>query len=706
MRWVSLTVLAFLVASNAVSAGVSPGGLRGLIETLDAGNDGTGTLTLGFHGLYRSQKLTLLNEQERYHQGQFRLSVTYALATYVEFGAFVPYHMTYLSGRGDVDSDANDFESGFGDLETRAKLTIPFGPNEAIRLGGMGFYRFTTGDEDKGYGSDDPVMGGMGLLTFDLADIPGTAPIRLHANAGVEKYKDVEPADGLPSIEDNDILRLSAAVEFPTPAMSFFLEWSTDQLFEQGDLGFSDSPMRLTPGVRFGGQGESYLDIGVRIGLNGDDALYKAPDWELVVSLGTPSLMATRDRDGDGVADEHDLCPDTPSGAIVDANGCPTDSDLDGVYDGLDRCPGTPRGAIVDIWGCPTDSDGDGVPDGMDKCPDSPPGALVDRTGCPQDSDGDGVPDGMDRCPDTPRGARVDEFGCSEDSDGDGVPDGIDKCPETPPNAPVDRSGCPLDSDGDGVPDGIDKCPETRPNTVVDERGCPIDEDSDGVPDGVDRCPGTPYGVKVDGFGCPLDSDGDGVYDGLDRCPDTPYGVKVAANGCPLDEDKDGVPDGLDLCPDTPYGAVVDRNGCPLDSDGDGVYDGLDKCPNTTPGVKVNKWGCPERTRLEGVTFAYNSAELNPEALPVLDKAGQLLVDIPEMKVRIEGHTDSDGSDAYNLDLSQRRAESVRAYLTKRFSIDPMRIDARGFGESVPIASNATPEGKALNRRVEFVTVD
>ena len=252
----------------------------------------------------------------------------------------------------------------------------------------------------------------------------------------------------------------------------------------------------------------------------------------------------------------------------------------------------------------------------------------------------------------------------------------------------------------------MDKCPQTRPGTVVDDLGCPIDADSDGVPDGVDRCPETPYGAEVDRNGCALDSDGDGVSNGLDKCPETPIHAAVDSLGCPLDEDADGVPDGIDRCPETPYGAEVDRNGCPLDSDGDGVYDGLDKCPGTRPGAKVNKWGCPERIRLDGVNFEYNSADLKPESLPILDKSGQLLVDVPEMRVRIEGHTDSDGTAEYNQKLSQRRADSVRFYLIKRFTLESSRIEGRGYGESMPIASNETPEGKALNRRVEFVILE
>jgi outer membrane protein OmpA-like peptidoglycan-associated protein len=186
-----------------------------------------------------------------------------------------------------------------------------------------------------------------------------------------------------------------------------------------------------------------------------------------------------RDSDGDGVADRDDRCPDTPRGATVDAQGCPSDSDSDGVADGLDRCPDTPSGVTVDAQGCPADSDGDGVADYLDKCPDTPSGVQVDtagdRAGCPADSDGDGVPDLQDRCPNTPTAARpVDANGCPVDSDSDGVADYRDRCPNTPAAArPVDTNGCPVDSDGDGVPDYRDRCLGTAPNTRVDGSGCP-----------------------------------------------------------------------------------------------------------------------------------------------------------------------------------------------------------------------------------------
>ncbi|HEV8399016.1 MAG TPA: OmpA family protein [Gemmatimonadales bacterium] len=203
-------------------------------------------------------------------------------------------------------------------------------------------------------------------------------------------------------------------------------------------------------------------------------------DWagHIVGSVGLSifSSGGYRDLDKDGVKDNRDTCPSTPTGAIVDTQGCPLDSDRDKVYNGLDACPNTVDGAQVDAKGCPTDSDADGVVDGIDQCAGTPTGARVDAKGCPTDADGDAVADGLDQCPNTPAGATVDAAGCPTDSDKDGVFDGIDKCPGTPAGMEVDSAGCQRskDTDGDGVDDSKDKCPGTAAGTRVDAAGCPI----------------------------------------------------------------------------------------------------------------------------------------------------------------------------------------------------------------------------------------
>jgi outer membrane protein OmpA-like peptidoglycan-associated protein len=273
------------------------------------------------------------------------------------------------------------------------------------------------------------------------------------------------------------------------------------------------------------------------------------------------------------------------------------------------------------------------------------------------------------------------------------------------------------DSDGDGVRDKRDKCPDTPRGCTVDATGCPIDSDGDGVCDGLDQCANTPRGATVDAKGCPTDTDGDGVWDGIDQCADTPRGCTVDPRGCPTDSDGDGVCDSVDKCPDTVKGCKVDVTGCPIDSDGDGVCDGLDKCPDTPLGTKVLADGCPPSEvqqreielldtgliRLQDVKFATAKADILPESHHALDVVGEVLSKWPQLKIEIGGHCDSRGSDAYNLGLSRRRVNSVRAYLLQHFSkLEATQFTTKGYGESQPLVPNTSPANMAQNRRVEF----
>jgi OOP family OmpA-OmpF porin len=169
------------------------------------------------------------------------------------------------------------------------------------------------------------------------------------------------------------------------------------------------------------------------------------------------------------------------------------------------------------------------------------------------------------------------------------------------------------------------------------------------------------------------------------------------------DTDGDGVADDADKCPSSPKGAQVDATGCPIDSDKDGVYDYLDKCPNTPRGLKVDANGCVvvQTLLLENVNFEFNKSTLTPAAKKSLTENADNFRKQPNLKVEIAGHTDSVGSDAYNNNLSMRRANAVRDFLITQ-GMNPKNMVAKGYGESQPVADNKTDAGRAQNRRVEF----
>jgi outer membrane protein OmpA-like peptidoglycan-associated protein len=307
-------------------------------------------------------------------------------------------------------------------------------------------------------------------------------------------------------------------------------------------------------------------------------------------------------------------------------------------------------------------------------------------------------------------------FGNSYDRDKDGVRDGEDACPNTPRGEQVDGNGCSAsqrDSDRDGVRDNADKCPDTPSGETVDAEGCSAgqkDADKDGVTDASDKCLNTPAGEEVDSDGCSAsqrDTDKDGVADARDKCPDTPAGEKVDADGC-SDNDKDGVSNAADQCPDTPAGEPVDSRGCSRDSDADGVPDGKDECPNTPNGAPVDERGCrilfqggEKRVVLQGVNFEFDKATLTEDSRAILLEVAKSLAANPGVRVEVGGHTDSRGSNAYNLNLSRERAKTVEDFLEAN-GVSPAQISSRGYGEARPVASNRTDEGRAQNRRVEL----
>jgi outer membrane protein OmpA-like peptidoglycan-associated protein len=286
----------------------------------------------------------------------------------------------------------------------------------------------------------------------------------------------------------------------------------------------------------------------------------------------------------------------------------------------------------------------------------------------------------------------------SDDTDEDGIPNSDDACPSTFGVRTTDpkTNGCPpklveppppSDRDGDGIADVKDACPDLAGPKSDDPKknGCPPDRDNDGISDLVDACPDVP-GPKSDDpkkNGCPPDRDNDGVADDKDACPDV-AGVKSEdpfRNGCPPDRDGDGVDDSEDACPDAPGPADPDpkRNGCPLARIEGGE-------------IKI----------VEQVRFKFASAEILRDSDPTLLAVATTLKNHPEItRLRVEGHTDNKGTADANLKLGQKRAEAVVKWLTS-YGLDKKRFEAKGYGMTRPIDTNATDEGRQNNRRVEF----
>lgn len=265
------------------------------------------------------------------------------------------------------------------------------------------------------------------------------------------------------------------------------------------------------------------------------------------------------------------------------------------------------------------------------------------------------------------------------------------------------------DSDGDGVPDGRDKCIHTPKGEPVTPFGCPYDTDFDGLYDYEDSCRNEP-GPR-ENFGCPYgDKDNDGIVDNKDHCPDVAGISKF--HGCP-DTDGDGIPDKEDNCPKER--GTIAYHGCPppfIDADKDGVSDYDDLCPHT-PGLKSNR-GCPEikpeekaviQKAFNNLLFESGKDVIINSSFPSLDELAKVLRNNPKWKLHLEGHTDNVGDDQTNLDLSQRRAISVKNYLSHKGAL-ANHIITEGFGETKPVATNDTEEGKAKNRRVEMTIIN
>ena len=255
---------------------------------------------------------------------------------------------------------------------------------------------------------------------------------------------------------------------------------------------------------------------------------------------------------------------------------------------------------------------------------------------------------------------------CFKDTDNDGLTDDVDACPEVPEDVDgfEDEDGCPdLDNDADGILDADDACPDTAEDAdgFEDEDGCPdLDNDADGILDTDDACP--------------MDAEDMDGFEDEDGCPE-------------IDNDMDGIADTEDQCPLDPedYDGFEDDDGCPEEGSG------------------MVLLTCDEIVISDKVYFDTASDVIQERSFELLSQVAQVLTSVTYITlIEVAGHTDDRGDDAYNLDLSERRAASVMRYLTEA-GVDASRLTSVGYGETVPIAPNTTSAGRTENRRVGFV---
>ena len=674
------------------------------------------------------------------------------LLDYFDLGVTLPVYYDQFNGNtkcteAEINSyvcDGNPLagtKKGYiGNLTANLKARAPIPSDIPVDVAAFARFSFKTAKETKqglwirepeyiskqgvafpwGAKKSDLTVGGA--ITLDLTKID-VLPLLLHVNGG---YKmSMGKASGL---EFENFPFISAALEvYPLDFLSVFaefymdlqtkdFEWNrvnsvTGYLDPMGDLAIKEKldMKQVTGGIVF------HLPIGLDVQLGGsvyvgndnylhyayvlenDENITKAtkirvnPQYALFGGLTWSGFLLPQDRDGDGVADADDRCPDDYGHRLN--SGCPMGN------------PDTDEDGVCDSWVSEKGMLGEfrNVCEGIDQCPNEKGSST---NGCPTDdpdADKDGVCD-----------AWVSQKGMQDQFKD--ICEGIDQCPAEA--GTLVNNGCPEDNPD---PDGDGLCSPW----VTDKNKL---EQYTGVCTGYDMCPGE--AGAAGNKGCPWDdpdSDGDGVCDewvvqkklgyyfekaaedeavakewfisktckGLDKCP-LEHGA-AANDGCPLpdpDLDKDGVCDAW----------VTEKNMFNLF---EGVCSGMDRCPAE---AGDDGFGCPKKKveKLEGISFKSGSATVNANAKRILKGIAQKLKEdeaYKDLKIVIQGHTDNRGKAKKNLKLSDRRAKAVMKQLTK-FGVAKNRIKAVGLGSSCPVDDNSTADGREMNRRIEmhFVT--
>lgn len=387
-----------------------------------------------------------------------------------------------------------------------------------------------------------------------------------------------------------------------------------------------------------------------------------------------------KDKDGDGIPDKHDKAPRDPEDfdGFQDEDGAPDpDNDNDGILDINDKAPNDPedKDGYMDNDGIPDpDNDNDGILDKNDKAPNDPEDfdGYMDTDGIPDpDNDKDGILDKNDKAPNEPE-----DFDSFEDNDG--APD--------------------LDNDQDGIPDKNDKAPgtdETVRNNIDTKENYNGYQDEDGVPD-----------VKPDDKA--KDTDKDGIPDDKDKAPNDPEDIDgyMDFDGIPdPDNDGDGILDKNDKAPgtdETVRNKIDTKENYNDYQDTDGVPDVKPETPKPEEPKPTDLSKLEQDLALHIVHFETNYYKISDADKLKLDAVALLLKQFTDVKLQVQGHTDSTGPADFNAKLAVNRAQAVKDYLVNK-GIAASRLEVKGFGPDKPVDSNETVAGRANNRRADFI---
>jgi outer membrane protein OmpA-like peptidoglycan-associated protein len=434
-------------------------------DTLGAGNISFGLVTDYGRNLMRLKKGYGADALVSHSfQGTFSFNV--GLTQRLVLGLHLPVDLIGGEGVEQVGVAGNAYDSQrldsqkFGFAALHLKLNL-LRPNQAVGLALLVQGGYPLGDP-RNLGAD-PKPWYWPQLAIEKHF--GKRAVRLGANVG---YRGSDPG-GVTRFDQLRGGRFESSKALATAGAAVAVR-ALDKLEFIGETylarqldGKSAAPVALSQevvgGFKIFVEKNSYLMLGggVRIG----DGYMAADQRGFIGFLFEPSIT---DRDGDGILDEDDQCPDQPEDkdGFEDSDGCPDpDNDKDGIPDVNDECPNEPeiKNGYKDEDGCPDvddrDRDKDGIPDSRDKCPNEPEDFdnFEDEDGCPDpDNDKDGILDINDNCPNDPEDFDKfqDEDGCPDpDNDGDGIPDARDKCPNEAEtfNEFQDEDGCP-DSTG------------------------------------------------------------------------------------------------------------------------------------------------------------------------------------------------------------------------------------------------------------------